>query len=61
MKTVFFYFTLKEYFKQKVQERACKVEEARNNNLLCECECCYTNELLLEDMIKCDNGHEYCM
>ena len=36
------------------------VEEAKNNNMLQECGCCYNDECLLEDMYSCKEGHNFC-
>ena len=36
------------------------MEEARNNNALQECGCCYNDECLLEDMFSCKDGHNFC-
>ena len=36
------------------------IDEARNNNLLQECGCCYNDECLLEDMFLCKDGHSFC-
>lgn len=41
-------------------ERLNKIEMARRDNLLYECECCFNNEYLIEDMIDCDKGHQFC-
>ena len=37
------------------------VEEARKNNQLQECGCCYNDECLLEDMLPCREGHNFCI
>ena len=37
------------------------VEEARKNNMLQECGCCYNDECLLDDMLPCREGHHFCI
>ena len=48
------------HFEQQAAERQAKVEEARANNELYECNCCYDDECLFEDMNVCSDGHLFC-
>lgn len=41
-------------------ERASKVLLARERGELIECQCCFDDELLMDDMLSCDEGHVYC-
>jgi hypothetical protein len=68
-KKIFFFFFLNkmilpvfvEYLAKKSNDRAVRKSEALKTNALFECECCYNNEILREDMIECDLGHLFCM
>jgi hypothetical protein len=42
------------------QERRESFEEAKKNGRLRECTCCFDDEVLPQDMIVCEVGHEYC-
>ena len=37
-----------------------KLEAAKQQGQLIECQCCFDNELLSEDMLSCPGGHAYC-
>ena len=41
-------------------ERAIKIQLAHENNELMECPCCCNDELLVDDMLSCDDCHLFC-
>jgi hypothetical protein len=41
-------------------EQAARLEHARAAGLLQECQCCYTEDCLEEQMVPCRAGHLYC-
>jgi len=43
-----------------VKEKEDKIAAGRQAGNLVECECCYSSECLLEDMVRCGGGHVYC-
>ena len=57
-KKKFFYIT--EHLTTRAAERQKKISLARNRNELLECQCCYNDELLAEDMLSCDKNHFFC-
>lgn len=40
--------------------RQLKLNAARENSELLECQCCFDDECLFEDMAPCPEGHLYC-
>merc|ERR1719381_179205 len=51
---------VKAYMKQVEERRQIKISEAREAGSLIECQCCYSDECLEEDMLPCMGGHMYC-
>ena len=51
---------ISRFLEEKASILARKIEEARNNGFLMECGCCFDDECLAENMIRCVNGHEFC-
>ncbi|XP_076442029.1 uncharacterized protein LOC143281024 isoform X2 [Babylonia areolata] len=51
---------VREHFDQKAALRQVRVEEARTQNELYECQCCFEDECLFEDMNTCADGHLFC-
>ena len=45
---------------RRVKEKEDKIVAGRQAGNLVECECCYSSECLLEDMVRCGGGHVYC-
>lgn len=54
------FFSSAEYFRNKETERKIKLEVARARKELFECNCCYDDECLFEDMRACTDGHLFC-
>ena len=42
------------------EERKNKIEEARAKNSLMECQCCFSDDCLMEEMLPCKAGHLFC-
>ena len=42
------------------KERQVRVDVARATEELEECVCCYSDEVLPEEMVPCSNGHKFC-
>uniref|UniRef100_T1J9K2 RING-type domain-containing protein n=1 Tax=Strigamia maritima TaxID=126957 RepID=T1J9K2_STRMM len=51
---------IKDYQKKKKDEKKRKVDDARCAGTLMTCECCFEDELLLEDMLPCVDDHLFC-
>ncbi|KAJ8309325.1 hypothetical protein KUTeg_014199 [Tegillarca granosa] len=51
---------INDFLKEKQKLRDLKLEEARKNGELLECECCFDNECLGEDILSCNDGHLFC-
>ena len=49
-----------EHIKEQKEIKKRMIEEARDANLLQECGCCYNDDNLLEDMLPCRKGHNFC-
>ena len=49
------------YIQLKKEERKRKLDNAREKGELNECGCCFDDELLLEDMLPCPEGHLFCV
>ena len=45
---------------QVTKERDEKVEAARKKDLLTECLCCYSEDCLPQELVRCPDGHAYC-
>ena len=57
---ILFFQQKKAYIIEKDQKRKQKFEDAKRNQNLLECTCCYVDELLDEDMLTCPEGHMFC-
>ena len=51
---------ISRFLEEKSSILARKIEEARKNGFLMECGCCFDDECLVENMIRCVNGHQFC-
>ena len=51
---------VKAHEKEVEKQRQLKIADARENGTLEECKCCYSDEILREDMFSCQGGHCYC-
>lgn len=48
------------YLHDKKQVYELRLQEARDNGELMECQCCFDEECLFEDMAACPEGHLFC-
>lgn len=48
------------YLHDKKQVYEFRLQEARDNGELMECQCCFDEECLFEDMAACPEGHLFC-
>ncbi|XP_061173242.1 uncharacterized protein LOC133182415 [Saccostrea echinata] len=51
---------IKRYLHDKEQVYELRLQEARDNGELMECQCCFDEECLFEDMAACPDGHLFC-
>lgn len=51
---------IKRYLHDKKQVYELRLQEARDNGELMECQCCFDEECLFEDMAACPEGHLFC-
>uniref|UniRef100_T1J958 RING-type domain-containing protein n=1 Tax=Strigamia maritima TaxID=126957 RepID=T1J958_STRMM len=51
---------IKKYKKDKEVDRRKKIEMAKEKGELLTCDCCFEDELLIEDMLHCSDGHLFC-
>uniref|UniRef100_T1J9J9 RING-type domain-containing protein n=1 Tax=Strigamia maritima TaxID=126957 RepID=T1J9J9_STRMM len=51
---------IKGYRQRKDEEKRKRLEEAKSNGTLMTCECCFEEELLLDDMLPCPKDHLFC-
>lgn len=57
-----FIFCFSEYKKFQEKERQEKLEAARAENKLLECQCCFNDSCLPEDMYNCGKReHKFCL
>ncbi|XP_014288332.1 uncharacterized protein [Halyomorpha halys] len=49
-----------KYLEDKRQAREAAVAEAKNNGTLLSCGCCFSDDLLAEDVVTCSEGHIFC-
>lgn len=49
-----------EYLKDKLLAREAAVEEARKAGALLTCGCCFSDDLLTEEIVTCSEGHLFC-
>jgi hypothetical protein len=53
-------FLITEYLRRKKEFRDEQIRIATENGTLRTCECCCDDQLLDDDMINCDNNHQFC-
>ena len=51
---------VKAHEKEVEKQRQIKIAEAKEHGSLEECKCCYSDEILREDMFSCQGGHSFC-
>ncbi|XP_069117646.1 uncharacterized protein [Argopecten irradians] len=49
-----------EYLEEEKKSKELRRLQAKENNELLECACCYDNECMIEDMASCQDGHLFC-
>ncbi|CAF1135745.1 unnamed protein product [Adineta ricciae] len=49
-----------QYLTRKKELREAQIQSATQNGTLKTCDCCCDDQLLDDDMIECDNNHEFC-
>ena len=53
-------FKIEEYLTTQKHLRNLKILNAKSKKLLIECQCCFDNELIEDDMMPCPMGHLFC-
>ncbi|GLV34113.1 hypothetical protein CBL_00042 [Carabus blaptoides fortunei] len=48
------------YIEGQRTTRKRKISEAKGSGVLNSCECCYDDEILVDETIRCENGHTFC-
>ncbi|CAF0787945.1 unnamed protein product [Brachionus calyciflorus] len=51
---------VRQYLTSKESNRKQRFEKAKQQNALIECQCCFDNEFLPEDIIQCESNHQFC-
>ncbi|XP_060070591.1 uncharacterized protein LOC132550525 [Ylistrum balloti] len=51
---------IQNHLKEQKMLRELRLEEAKANDELLSCECCFDDECLFEDMTSCQDGHLFC-
>ena len=54
------YLLASGYVNKMSKEHEKRVKKAKKGNETLECQICYQDELLLDDMLECNVGHLYC-
>ena len=51
---------VKKFVQGIKEDKEKRIEEARKEEKLMECTCCYNDECLVDDMLPCTGGHLFC-
>jgi len=51
---------INEYMENQILLKAARIEEAKARGELLVCGCCFTDDLLRDEMLHCEEGHMFC-
>lgn len=51
---------IKKYMNEQVKLKEKRLLQAKITKTNVECQCCFEDELIKEDMLACPQGHQFC-